>query len=173
MTEFYAGGGALRPHVIALCHKLQIAYAFDFPGWVSFERLPRALLGVDILVNPSLRDWSETFCIANIEAMALGIPLVTFAVGGVGQYVEAPQTRSSASPDSYPSFEMGGNAVVISRPHPLAVRDAVEFLVGHPVEGAALAQRGVARVQRHFSLAEQMRRYRDFYLAASARPTAE
>jgi glycosyltransferase involved in cell wall biosynthesis len=50
-------------------------------GWLG-EELPSALRGMDIIVNPSLRAWSETFCISNIEAMAMKIPLVTFAVGG-------------------------------------------------------------------------------------------
>lgn len=54
----------------------------DSLGWKSAQELPRILLDVDVLVNPSLRAWSETFCISNIEAMAMAIPLVTFAVGG-------------------------------------------------------------------------------------------
>jgi hypothetical protein len=33
-------------------------------------------------VNPSLRGWSETFCISNIEGMSMELPLVTYAVGG-------------------------------------------------------------------------------------------
>jgi hypothetical protein len=38
---------------------------------------------MDVVVNPSLRAWSETFCIVNIEVMAMEIPLITFAVGGL------------------------------------------------------------------------------------------
>jgi glycosyltransferase involved in cell wall biosynthesis len=51
-------------------------------GWQSSHNLPALLSEIDVLVNPSLRAWSETFCISNIEAMAMKIPLVTFAVGG-------------------------------------------------------------------------------------------
>jgi len=55
----------------------------EFKGWISDqETLARILISLDVVVNPSLRAWSETFCISNIEAMSLGIPLVTFAVGG-------------------------------------------------------------------------------------------
>ena len=150
----------LRPYIMALCHKLQIAHAFAFPGWVSYHLLPAALLGVDVMVNPSVRDWSETFCIANIEAMAMLIPLVTFAVGGVGQYVEAPLGSEEEGRD----FALGGNAVVVSRPHPTALRDAMEFRVMHAAEREAMAQRALERVQRHFSLEIQMRKYREFYL---------
>ena len=57
-------------------------------GWVSAEALPIYLRAVDVMINPSVRGWSETFCIANIETMAMSIPLVTLGVGGVGEYIE-------------------------------------------------------------------------------------
>jgi glycosyltransferase involved in cell wall biosynthesis len=50
-------------------------------GWLGNE-LPQAIAGLDVVVNPSLRAWSETFCISNVEVMAMKIPLITFAVGG-------------------------------------------------------------------------------------------
>ena len=57
-----------------------------FIGWVKRDELPQVLSTVDVLVNPSLRD-SETFCIANLEAMAAGAALVTFANGGQSECV--------------------------------------------------------------------------------------
>ncbi len=51
-------------------------------GWLSGDDYLQALSSLTLVVNPSLRAWSETFCIANIEAMAMGKPIVTFAVGG-------------------------------------------------------------------------------------------
>jgi glycosyltransferase involved in cell wall biosynthesis len=53
--------------------------------------------GLDILVNPSLRAWSETFCIANVEAMAAGLPVVSFGVGGTGEYLRHGCVRMTAS----------------------------------------------------------------------------
>ena len=47
------------------------------------DDLVRSLAAMDVLVNPSLRAWSETFCIVNVEAMAMGVPLVSFGVGGI------------------------------------------------------------------------------------------
>lgn len=53
-------------------------------GWLQHGTpLYRELQLLDVLVNPTTRAWSETFCIANIEGMAMGIPLVTTGVGGV------------------------------------------------------------------------------------------
>jgi glycosyltransferase involved in cell wall biosynthesis len=49
--------------------------------WVD-KALPNVIAGFDIVVNPSIRAWSETFCIANIEVMSMEVPIVTFAVGG-------------------------------------------------------------------------------------------
>ncbi len=67
---------------MALAQRLNIDHAVDFIGWVPNAELPNYLADLDILVNPSLRGWSETFCISNIEAMSMEIPVVTFAVGG-------------------------------------------------------------------------------------------
>jgi glycosyltransferase involved in cell wall biosynthesis len=74
------GDGPLRVHLEELVARLQIANFVQFRGFVSYDELPTVLAEVDILVNPSMR--SETFCIVNIEAMAMEIPIVTFAVGG-------------------------------------------------------------------------------------------
>jgi glycosyltransferase involved in cell wall biosynthesis len=63
--------------------------------------MPRYLAGIDILVNPSLSE-SETFCVANIEAMALGIPLVSFGTSGQSEYLVGYGTSKAVekSPNS-------------------------------------------------------------------------
>jgi glycosyltransferase involved in cell wall biosynthesis len=78
----FIGDGILRKPLETLAKRLGIDYAVDFTGWVSSMDLPHYLADVDIILNPSLRGWSETFCISNIEAMSMGIPLITFGVGG-------------------------------------------------------------------------------------------
>ncbi|KAJ1410912.1 hypothetical protein B484DRAFT_455756, partial [Ochromonadaceae sp. CCMP2298] len=84
------GDGLLNSSLRMLATRLSISHAVDFLGWVGFFDLPPTLAGLDVVINPSLRGWSETFCIANTEAMSMGLPLVTFAVGGVGEYVMDP-----------------------------------------------------------------------------------
>jgi hypothetical protein len=81
------GDGHLKTPLIELTKRYGIQDYFSFVGWVSAEQLPDYLRAVDVMINPSVRGWSETFCIANIEAMSVGVPLVTFGVGGVGEYV--------------------------------------------------------------------------------------
>jgi glycosyltransferase involved in cell wall biosynthesis len=78
----FIGDGVLRKPLEQLSKRLGIDHAVDFTGWISSKDLPNYLLDLDIVINPSLRGWSETFCISNIEIMSLGIPIVTFAVGG-------------------------------------------------------------------------------------------
>eukprot|EP01038_Epipyxis_sp_PR26KG_P012844 gene12844-17218_t len=74
------GDGVLLHDLKLLCDKLGISWAVHFFGWVV-EDLPQVLAGLDVMINPSLRGWSETFCISNIESMSMRIPLVTFGVG--------------------------------------------------------------------------------------------
>jgi glycosyltransferase involved in cell wall biosynthesis len=78
------GDGPLRQSLEDLAARLEISWAVSFLGWIGNDQnqLSEVLRGLDAVVNPSLRAWSETFCIANIEAMAMAVPLVTFAVGG-------------------------------------------------------------------------------------------
>jgi glycosyltransferase involved in cell wall biosynthesis len=86
-----------------------------FAGWVDKD-LPEHLAGIDILVNPSLRSWSETFCIVNIEAMSMQIPLVTFGVGGVAEYVSPPSTAIEER-----------NALLVDEPTPEVKAQPITF----------------------------------------------
>jgi glycosyltransferase involved in cell wall biosynthesis len=76
------GNGISKPSLEMLARRLGIDYAIEFVGWVSSKELPKHLADLDMVINPSLRGWSETFCISNIEVMSMEIPLITFAVGG-------------------------------------------------------------------------------------------
>jgi glycosyltransferase involved in cell wall biosynthesis len=103
------GAGALQANVEELVRRLHIAHLFRFTGWVARSDLPTVLSAVDIVVNPSIRGWSETFCIANIEVMSMSIPLVTLAVGGVGQYVRPSEQTMRA--DNATLFSIGDNEI--------------------------------------------------------------
>ena len=87
-----------------------------FVGWVKRDELPTLMSTIDIIVNPSLRD-SETFCIANLEAMAAGAALVTFANGGQSEYM-----RNNTF-----------GFVVGPQPTVTGLANAVEWLMEHPV----------------------------------------
>jgi len=115
------GDGPMRVHLEALADRLGVGPAFTFVGWVTPEDQPKTLRGIDVLVNPSLRVWSETFCIANIEAMATGVPLVSCGIGGIGEYLAHDV-----------------NGVFVDTAAPQGIADAVVDLLADPAKRARL-----------------------------------
>ena len=130
---------------------------------MSAEELPAVLAGMDIVVNPGLV--LETFCISNIEAMSMGVPLVTFAVGGIGEYVAAPpqlsadQDREGEGVD----FSVSANAVVAHRASPEALARAVLHLLHRPALRRELGAAGRRTVLARFTVQRQMQQYSDLY----------
>lgn len=80
------GDGVLLPYLRELARELGIENHVEFCGGI-YEDLPEAMGEIDIMLSPSLRDEAETFCIVNMESMAASIPVVSFAVGGIGEYL--------------------------------------------------------------------------------------
>jgi glycosyltransferase involved in cell wall biosynthesis len=171
------GDGELRYHLEELARMLQIDRYVHFAGWVD-ALLPRVLAGIDIALNPSLRGWSETFCIANIEVMSMEIPLVTFGVGGVGEYVTAAEDinshgsngslnkSSSSSADTFnaqSSYSISSNAVLINIATPAAVANAVGAVVYDPILRHRLGKAGRQTVEAYFTSDRQMKQYTDLY----------
>ena len=88
------GDGKLRTYMMKLGNDLllskpnshDINVSLRFLGWVSREVLVTDILpSLDLLLNPSLTP--ETFGISNIESMVAGTPVVSFGVGGQGEYL--------------------------------------------------------------------------------------
>ena len=156
------GDGALRAPLEDLAARLQISWAVHFVGWVSSEQLPQVLAGLDIVINTSLRAWSETFCISNIEAMSMEVPLVTFAVGGIGEYVQKP-FNADADSTAIPDYAVSSNAVVVNRATPLALARAVHYLITHPAERRSIGRRGRETVLSYFTIKRQMQQYSELY----------
>lgn len=64
-----------------------LSSVITFAGALYGDDLVSLMRSFTALINTSLRFESETFCIANVEAMALGVPVVSFGIGGVGEYL--------------------------------------------------------------------------------------
>ena len=126
------GDGRLRGLLEELTARLGIHSAVLFAGMVAPAALPALLRRLHMVVNPSLI--GETFCISNIEAMSMGLPLVTFAVGGIGEYVAQPESTSQpdAARGEADLFAVGSNAVVVHTASPAAIAAAALFLIEHP-----------------------------------------
>ena len=80
------GNGILMESMKIVATRLGIATNITYMGWLNRSELSFALQSFDVVINPSLRE-SETFCIANIEAMAAGVPVVSLGAHGVGEYL--------------------------------------------------------------------------------------
>jgi glycosyltransferase involved in cell wall biosynthesis len=156
------GDGVLRAALEDLAVRLQISWAVHFAGYVPVSDLPAVLAGMDIVVNPSLRAWSETFCIANAEALSMELPLVTFAVGGVGEYVAQP-TQQQQQDEQGQDFSVSENAVVVHRATPAALASAVLHLVHSPELRRSLGQTGRRTVEARLSVARQIGQYASLY----------
>ena len=81
------GDGPLREGLEEMVSYHGIASSVIFAGSVPHSQGRQFLYHfVDVLANPNMNE-KETFCIVNIEAMSVGIPVVGFARGGPGDYL--------------------------------------------------------------------------------------
>ena len=179
------GAGNLLERTKQTVDQLGMTSVFYFPGWLVGPSLPRMLAGIDIIINPSLRAWSETFCIANLEAMSMGVAVVTFAVGGVGEYIVAPSrcqycvdaeedgllttcncTGSNFNEimiDRVEDFDVVDNALVLNNASPLAVGNATIYLIKNNAVRQKIVKNGIETVQKYFSVQRQIKQYSRLY----------
>lgn len=161
------GDGKVRRNLEMLANRLQIDHIVEFIGWVSTADLPQHLVDLDIVINPSLRGWSETFCISNIEVLAMEIPLVTFAVGGIGEYVANPNIKSGADNTEVQQQEEGwtvvSNAMILHKADPLVISDALFHLIQNPALASRMAINGRQSIISYFTMERQMKQYADLY----------
>lgn len=83
MELYLAGDGPLKDELLKLAEELKIKDRIHFLGIRS--DIPELINNADIYVQPSL--W-EGVCIANLEAMAGGLPVIVSDVAGLSEVVE-------------------------------------------------------------------------------------
>jgi glycosyltransferase involved in cell wall biosynthesis len=71
--------------------------------------VPHALAGLDLLLHPG---GAEGLGTAVIEAMALGVPTVAVAAGGLGEIIEDGRNGLLFAPDDDPAFAAGVSLLV-------------------------------------------------------------
>lgn len=79
----------------ALAGELKVAVRVKFMGQVSHEEMPKYIKVSDIFIRPSR---SEGFGISFVEAMAVGIPVIATAVGGIPDFLFDPDQNSNHEP---------------------------------------------------------------------------
>ena len=126
--------------------------------------------------------------------MAMGIPLVTFAVGGIGEYIELEPSpgsckdvntsllehehesvplsgaRCKATTGQSDGFVVAKNAILLEDASPASMAAAVAALVQDEGLRRSVGGAGRQTVERYFSVERQMRQYADLY-GSLAQPT--
>ncbi|CAM9803837.1 unnamed protein product [Choristocarpus tenellus] len=138
------GDGPLRHTLESMTQRLGIESLVQFTGWASKDQLPRLMGGLDVFLNPSLTN--ETFGIANVEAMAVGVPVISFGLGGAMQYLSH-----------------NVNSMVIDDPAPRAVANAVAQLLEDKSHRKALGERARADVEANFGVEAMVKRWTEAY----------
>ena len=111
--------------------ELNIAHRVRFLGYLPEVR--EVLGRMQLLVMPTMH--FESFGIAAVEAMAMGLPVVASRVGGLAEIVEDGRTGFLVKP---------GDAVELA--------GAVQRLMDSPDMRARMGQAGRRRAVEHFSL---------------------
>ncbi len=126
------GGGPLESSVKAQSADLGIAEFVTFNGVMDHRALLTRLSQADICIIPSLH---EGFGIVALEAMALGIPVISSKVGGLSEIVEHGTTGLQVSP---------GNPAELAR--------AIERLANDPEMMSRLTNAAFKSVKRQYSM---------------------
>jgi glycosyltransferase involved in cell wall biosynthesis len=125
-----AGDGILRAELEAEAERLGLAAAVHFTGLLPAAEIPAALLAMDVVVHTSLREG-----IARVlpQALAVGRPVVTFALDGAPEVIEDGRSGYTVPP-------------LDTR----ALAGRVLELLADPARRAAMGAHGRAFVAREF-----------------------
>lgn len=125
-----AGEGSLRSDLEQRAEQLGIARQVDFLGAVGQDRLRELYEGASIFCLPS---FAEGVPVVLMEAMAMGLPVVSTRITGIPELIEDG---------------VGGLLVAPGRPDELA--DRLEWLLSNPALRRELGDQGREAVLREF-----------------------
>jgi colanic acid/amylovoran biosynthesis glycosyltransferase len=132
------GDGPLRAALEAQARRLAIEERVRFLGWQSQDQVALALDRAQVLVAASVTAANaDEEGIPNVlkEAMAVGLPVVSTANGGIPELVEHEAT-----------------GLVVPERDPGALAARLAELARHPERRVALARAGRARVERDYDI---------------------
>lgn len=141
------GHGPLESEILAVHHRLGLGDRFRFLGYRADAM--RVVAGADVFV---LASHYEGFPVALMEAMAVGVPVVSTAVGAVPQ-----------------ALEDGIDGLIVPPGAPGLLATALTELAGDPMRRAAMA--GAARQHgRQYDIDNAVRRIESVYREVVDRP---
>lgn len=89
-----AGAGPMEQELRAMVHAAHLTDSVRFVGFVTDPE--RFLQQLDVAVFPSLAD---SFCLAAVEAMSCGLPVIASAVGGLQEIVDDARSGLLVAPE--------------------------------------------------------------------------
>ncbi|PNV62620.1 hypothetical protein C0033_08665 [Clostridium sp. chh4-2] len=129
------GDGVLKGELEQISSELEITDRVRFLGSVSNEVLKQELAGCDVFVLPSIAK-SEAFGIVQMEAMAYGKPVINTKLPSGVPYVSIDkQTGLTVEPGD-----------------DLALADAMQWLIEHPLERQQFGEAAAKRVREYFNV---------------------
>jgi len=129
-----------------LAEKSGVSDRIFFAGKVSAENLPSYFNACDIFVLPASHR-SEAFGLAQLEAMAAGIPVVCTELGTGTSFVN----------------QHGETGLVVPARSSGALSEAINELLGDPQRRRRLGENGRLRVKEEFSRDRMVERTIDLY----------
>ncbi len=110
----------------------QLSIPVEFKGLVPHQLLPELYREMDVFIFPSI--WEEPFGLTHLEAMASGLPVISTANGGQGEFLRD-----------------GENALIFSPDECEQLADQLERLLSDDDLFRKLSQEGRSTVEEQFS----------------------
>jgi glycosyltransferase involved in cell wall biosynthesis len=131
MRWVFVGEGSLREQLTSLAAELGLGERVVFAGSLTDLELHSLYAMCDLFAHPTLYEGSS---LVTLEAMAHALPVVASAVGGIPDKVRDGVTGWLVPP--------GDDA---------ALRDRLQWMLQHPVEGGEMGRRGMQVAKSEFS----------------------
>ena len=135
------GDGEHRGALEAEAHRLGLSERVHFLG--NRRDTPLLYSAFDVFVLPSLR---EGFPMVLLEAMSIGLPVISTRVGDVDYIVE-----------------QGVSGIVVNPADPAALQQALQTVMENPDRSSRMGALARQRVEEHFSSAKMAREYLTLY----------
>ncbi len=148
------GDGELRQKLERKAEKLGIARKVVFTGWR--RDMGEVYAGLDVLMLTSINEGTP---VTIIEAMALGIPVVATAVGGVPDLLGAGTDGSST---------VRQRGVMVASGDDAGLAEGLKLVLTDETTTAAVVQRAREFVRREYDAKRLIKDIESLYLAALA-----
>lgn len=146
------GEGELRLELAGLIGELGAGDCIALAGWRPQDEVLRAMDSAHILLAPSVTASSgdqEGIPVALMEAMAMGLPVVSTFHSGIPELVENGVSGSLVPPRDWKALE-----------------DALHGLISAPGTWPAMEKSAREKVEREYNIKRQVRRLEKLYLDA-------